>query len=219
MIITISRQFGAGGSAVAQMVADGLGWTLVDNDLVDRVAARVGMERDEVAEREERAPGFIERLARTLATSVPEFVVPEESALPDPTEEQLVRVTEMVVAEAAAGGRVVMVGRAAPAVLASHPAALHIRVVAPRRTRIDRASSRLRVDPGRAEDLLEKTDANRERYHRQHYGRDWSDPVNYHMTLNTEALGLMGTANVIIARAEAQWGDFTRNPPRSPEIP
>jgi cytidylate kinase len=205
MIITISREFAAGGSEIARLVADRLGWTLVDNQVIDEVAARAGLTRDEVAEREERAPGFVERLARTLATSVPEFVVPEGSALPDSTEEMLVRITERVVAELAAGGRVVMVGRAAPAVLASHPAALHVRVVAPRAVRIERAMARLGLDRKQAEKLLDETDANRARYHRQYYGRDWVDPINYHLTLNSSALGLEGSADVIVSRAKMVW--------------
>ena len=41
-VITISRMFGSGGSEVAAHVADALGWTLLDNALVERVAARLG---------------------------------------------------------------------------------------------------------------------------------------------------------------------------------
>ena len=43
MIITISREYGAGGSAVARRVADALGWRVVDNELIDRVATRAGL--------------------------------------------------------------------------------------------------------------------------------------------------------------------------------
>jgi hypothetical protein len=35
------------------------------------------------------------------------------------------------------------------------------------------------------------------------FGRDWSDPVNYHMVLNTELLGCEGAADLVIARARA----------------
>lgn len=205
MIITISRQFAAGGSEIARLVARRLGWSVVDNQLVDEVAIRAGLTRDEVAEREERAPGFVERLARTLATSVPEFVVPDGSPLPDLTEANLVRITERVVEDLAAAGRVVMVGRAAAAVLASRPEALHARVVAPRAVRIEHAIERLGLDPKQAEKVLDETDQNRARYHRQYYGRDWLDPVNYHVTLNTHALGFEGTVEVIVARARAMW--------------
>ena len=64
MIITISRQFGAGGSEIARRVAGALGWRVVDNELIGRVAKGAGLPPEEVAQREERAPSFIERLAR-----------------------------------------------------------------------------------------------------------------------------------------------------------
>ena len=56
MLITISRQYGAGGSTTARVLADKLSWAVVDNELVDRVAARAGLTRAEVAEQEEKAP-------------------------------------------------------------------------------------------------------------------------------------------------------------------
>ncbi|HEX9895594.1 MAG TPA: cytidylate kinase-like family protein, partial [Gemmatimonadales bacterium] len=151
MIITISRQLGAGGAEVARQVAKRLGWSLVDNQLIDEVAARAGVAPEEVAEHDETAPGFIERLARTLASSMPEFVAPEGGTLPDTTEERLVKVTEKVVADLASQGRVVLVGRAAPAVLATHPQALHVKVVAPREYRIARVLERNGVEMKQAE--------------------------------------------------------------------
>lgn len=57
MLITISRQYGAGGSEVARLVAMELGWSVVDNDIVDRVAARAGLAPEVVARQDERIPG------------------------------------------------------------------------------------------------------------------------------------------------------------------
>ena len=78
MIVTISRQFGAGGSEVARRVAAGLGWKLVDNDLIDRVAQQAGLPREEVARQEERAPGYLERLIRDMLLFARGDVVPVE---------------------------------------------------------------------------------------------------------------------------------------------
>jgi hypothetical protein len=39
LIITLSRQFGAGGAEVAKRVADRLQWRVADNEFVERVAA------------------------------------------------------------------------------------------------------------------------------------------------------------------------------------
>jgi cytidylate kinase len=201
MIITISRQYAAGGSEVARRVAEALDYTLVDNQLIDEVATRAGMTREEVAEREERAPGFIDRLTHTLAASMPEFIAPEGGTLPDLTEERLVRITETVVAEVAARGRVVLVGRAAPAVLGRRDDAIHVRVVAPVAARIRRAMERLGVGADEARKQLVETDHNRARYHKQYYRKDWDDAANYDVVVNTDRLGIEGAVAVIVETA------------------
>jgi len=197
MIITISRQFAAGGSEVAKRVAEALDWTLVDNQVVDEVARRAGLPREEVAEREERAPSFIERLTRALAISAPEFVNPE-SALSNLTEEQVVPITEKVVAEAAARGNCILVGRAAPAVLGLRNDTLHVKVVAPIGDRVKRAMERLGLEAKEGERRVLEADANRGRYHRQYYHRDWNDAVNYDLVVNTGRLGIEGAVGVIL---------------------
>jgi len=203
MVITISRQYGAGGSDVARRVAGALGWSVIDNELVERVAERAGIPAAEVAERDERAPGFVERLTRTLAAATPDLFPPPGGTVADLDEATLVRITEGVVGEMAVKGRVVLVGRAAPAVLAQQEDALHVKLVAPRPFRIHAASQRLGMDPAEVVKIVDDTDAMRARYHREYYHRDWADPLNYHMVLNTGALGLAGAAAAIVARARA----------------
>ena len=205
MLITISRQFGAGGSEVAARVARALDWRLVDNELVERVAARAGLAPEDVADREERVSTFIERLARTLVAATPELAVPPDAGgtASSLSEDDLVRVTELVVEEVAAEGRVVLVGRAAPAVLARERDAIHVKIVAPPEWRVRAAAERLGVSLEDAGKVTEETDKMRARYHRQHYQRDWSDPTLYHLMLNTAALGLDGAAEVVVARARA----------------
>jgi len=201
MLITISRQYGAGGSEVARLVADRLGWTVVDNEIVDRVARRAGLTPEVVAEQDERVPGFVERLARALAASSQEFAVPEIGVAVRAAEPNLVRLTEMVVKEIAAEGRAVLVGRAAPAVLGREGDAVHVKLVAAPEFRIATAMQGEGLDRRTAERVLHDTDAQRRRYHREHYGRDWDDPVHYHMMLNTGLLGMDGAAELIIAAA------------------
>lgn len=205
MIVTVSRQIGAGGSEIASRVAAALQFRLVDNELIDRVALQAGLSRTQVANREERAPGFLERLVRALSRSVPELQSAPADRPPEPEEKTLVAATEKVVAELAAEGRVVLVGRAAPAVLSGTLDALHVKIVAPVPFRIARIREVDRVDEREAERRLRESDANRARYHRHHYGRDWSDPANYHMVLNTGSLGVDGATDLIVVRAKAIW--------------
>ncbi len=207
MVITISRQYGAGGSDVAGRVARALGWAVVDNELVEQVAARAGISPELVAEREERAPSFVERLTRTLAAATPELFPPPGGTVAEFDEAALVRITESVVGEMATRGRLVLVGRAAPAVLDQQKDALHVKLVAPREFRIHAASVRLGMDPSEAARIVDESDAMRARYHREYYGRDWAEPVNYHMILNTGLLGMAGAAEVVVGWARGVgWG-------------
>lgn len=201
MIVTISREYGAGGSEVAQRVAETLGWRLVDNEVVDEVAAEAGLPPEEVAQKEERAPGFLERLTRALARATPELFPRPPDRVPEPEEATIVRVTERVVEKLAEGDHVVVVGRAAPAVLSQRDA-LHVKLVAPKPARIRRTMARLPAGEEEAIRVLEETDAARARYHKRYYGRDWNDATNYHMVLNTDALGLEGTAQLIVSRIQ-----------------
>jgi cytidylate kinase len=207
MLITISRQYGAGGGEVARRVAGTLGWHLVDNEVVERVAALAGLPREDVAEQEERVPTFVERLAWTLVAATPELFPPPVAggSVPRMQEADLVRITERVVAEMAAEGRVVLVGRAASAVLAGEHDALHVMLVAPRQDRIRTAAARLGVAPEKAASIVDDTDKNRARYHKEYYHCDWHDPSNYHMVLNTSALGLEGATGVVVASAREVW--------------
>ena len=201
-VITITRQYASGGSEVARLVAGALGWTVIDNEFVDQVAERAGLPVAEVAQLEERAPGLLERLARTLAVASPEMFLASAAAPPvERDEATIVQVTERVIAEAAAHGRIVLVGRGAQAVLARRPDALHVYVVASKPWRMQLAVERLGVDPARAEQVVDETDRQRDQYVKTYYKRQRHDFVNYDLVVNSERLGLDGAAAVVVSEA------------------
>ena len=198
MLITISREYGAGGSQLARLVAGRLNWRLVDNQLVDEIAARAGMTPQEVRDKEERGPTFVERVTRALMVATPELLTPGSVELPEAEEARLVHVTQQVVAEAAVD-HAVMVGRAASAVVGRRADALHVKLVASVPHRIGVVAARYDIAPEEAEKRVRDTDAHRARYHRQYYNRDWADPHNYHLVLNSEWLGLPRCASIVVA--------------------
>ena len=207
--VTVSRQFGAGGSEVARRVAAQLGWTVVDNEFIGAVAARAGVPVEAVAAHEERVPSLMARLALALAVSSPEMFVPLAATGGEPDEATLVAVTERVIREAAAGGHVVLVGRGAQALLAT-PAereALHVYVTAPRAVRVGVVAQRLGVPEVEAARTVDTTDADRDRYVQRNYHRHRADAANYHLVVNTAFLGYDGAADLVVAAARRLgWG-------------
>ncbi|HKV72517.1 MAG TPA: cytidylate kinase-like family protein [Gemmatimonadales bacterium] len=210
-LITITRQYAAGGSEVAKQISTLLGWTVIDNEFVDEVARRAGLPPDEVAQKEERAPGLLTRIARNLAAASPEIsagTTAGTTALPDAEAEEatIVKITERVIAEAAAHGRAVLVGRGAQAVLARRPNALHVYLVGPKAWRMEMAVEHLGVERGDVERVLDEVDRDRDRYVKSHYGRARHDATNYDLVLNTQRLGFKGAAAVVVAEARRrEW--------------
>ena len=206
-VITITRQYGSGGSEVARRVAAQLGWEVIDNEFVESVARRAGLPRDEVAQLDERAPGLLERVARTLAAASPELFLAGGAPSAEHDEAAIVKMSERVITEAAAHGRIVLVGRGAQAVLAKGPDALHVYVVASKAFRGKLAIERLGAPAAGIEKQLDEIDRRRDQYVRTHYGRIRDDVVNYDLVVNTERLGFDGAAGLVVAEARRRgWG-------------
>jgi CMP/dCMP kinase len=205
-IITVSRLYGSGGSEVAARVARELGWSLLDNGVVDQVAARLGITPAQVAAREERVPSLVERITDALTMSSQEWITPMTAARRPPTDEQLIDVTHHVLDEAVAAGPVVVVGRGAQALLAERADALHVFCHAPRTVLIARAMEREHVGPEEAARMVDETNARREAWVHRYFDRTWKAPENYHLSLNTGWLGLDGAADVIVFTARARFG-------------
>ena len=206
-IITVSRMYGSGGSEVAERVAAALGWTLLDNALVDAVAVQLGASRAEVAAHEERVPSLAARLADALTLGSAELLTQVADTTPAFTEGRLLDVTLRVISEAATQGPVVVVGRGAQAMLAERADAVHVFCCATRAALVARAGARLGVDEKRAARTVDETNRHREQYVRRHWDRAWSAPENYHLCVNTELLGVDGAAALVVRVARERFGE------------
>ena len=204
-IITISRLYGSGGSEVARLVAEDLGWALLDNAVVDAVAERIGVTPAEVASREERLPSMVERLASAMALSSQEWISPMTDARLPPSDERLLEVTKRVVEEAVARGPLVVVGRGAQSMLAARSDTLHVFCYAPRPALIARAIAREKLSPEEAAKLVDGTNKHREEWVRKHWSRSWRAHENYHISLDTEWFGIRGTAELVIKIARQRF--------------
>ena len=204
-IVTISRQYGSGGSEVAERVARALGWRLYDNAVVEEVAQRLRMTPAEVSAREERVPSLAERLTSAMSLGTPEYV-PVISAVPAPPfEDRIVEVTRQIVQRAIAEGPLVVVGRGAQAMLAERRDALHVFCYAPRDALVQRVADRERLSPADAERLVADRNSQREQYVKRHWQRSWLAHEHYHACVNTAWLGIEGAAEVVIRLARDRF--------------
>lgn len=204
-IITVSRLYGSGGSEVAARVAHALGWSLLDNGVVDQVAARLGITPAQVAAREERVPSIVQRLSDALTLGSQEWITPMTAGKRPPTDEQFIDVTKHVVEEAIASGPLVIVGRGAQAILAERSDALHVFCHAPRAALISRVMERDRIGADEAARTVDQTNARREAWVKRYWDRSWLRPENYHLSINTGWLGVEGAADIVVFAARARF--------------
>ena len=205
-IVTISRQYGSGGSEVAERVAHALGWQLYDNAVVDEVAVRLGISAAEVSAREERLPSLAERLASAISRSAPEMMQTVGDAALSPSEERIVEVTGRVMQEAVQAGSAVIVGRGAQCLLATRSDAIHVFCYAPLEALAAYAVTNLGVKQDEARKTVTEMNARRGEYVKRHWKREWLDVSNYHLCVNTAWLGLDGAAELVTRVARERFG-------------
>lgn len=197
-LVTISRQFGSGGSAVAARVADRLGWQLLDDAIVDAIATQMGVSPDTVRAFDERQLPLIARLADALALGAPEVLPPSAGAEVLSPDERIVETTRRVMEAAVFQGPVVVVGRGAQVVLGQRADAVHVFCCAPREALARRVAARERISLAAAERRVEDVNHQRAALVRLHYGHTWGAPELYHLCVNTEWLGVDGAADLVV---------------------
>jgi cytidylate kinase len=205
-VVTIAREFGAGGSRVATMLAERLGAEVIDRRLVAEVARRLGLTPDQVAANDEHVRGVVDRLVLTFAwfgeTYGAGYGPPYGDPLADP--QQAVRLlTEEVIRETARGDNAIIVGRGGAFVLADRPDVLHVFLRSAEPIRIREIMARFALAEEEARRRLHQTDADRAAYMRQHYGAEWRDPRHYDLVLDTGRLGYRRAAETILAALHA----------------
>jgi len=190
---------------VAAKVAEKLGWPLLDNEIVEEVAQRLGITVAEVSAREERVASAEERLATTLAMTTGEFVIPGAEILTSPSEEQMLEVTQRVITDAVAKGPTVLVGRGAQMQLAQRADTVHAFCYAPRSSLVVRVMARHKCGTAEAEKITDEMNRNREEYVKKHWKRSWTSHSNYHICVNTDWLGIEGAAELIASLARGRF--------------
>lgn len=211
-VVTISRQFGAGGETVGQLVATKIKADLLDKQIVTEVARRSQLPRDEVEAQTEQPGTFLNRLLLALGSANFESSVPSEVAAWTPPyndpafdpRRAVLELTQQVVKEAARGGNVVIIGHGAGYLLHDLEGALHVFLQAPLEARTKNVMESFKLSEDEARKRIKHTDENRAAYIRQIYGHDWNHPSHYHLVLDTARLGYEGAANVIVAATAAR---------------
>jgi cytidylate kinase len=183
--ITLSREVGARGAGVARELGALLGWSVYDNELLQRVAEELNVNVNRLQELDERPGSWLRETVEAFAAAAP---VSELAYF-----RRLLR----VVLSLGAQGECIILGRGAGFILP--PATtLRVRLCAPLEDRIAHMSRELKVSRDEAARYVVGHDRDRTRFLRDHFRRDPADPLNFDLVLNTSRFSVPGCAALIV---------------------
>ncbi|SPE51128.1 hypothetical protein SBV1_1290009 [Verrucomicrobia bacterium] len=199
--LLISREKGAGGHALAQLVGSRLGWQVFDNELVDEIAKRANVRRQLIESLDERDQSTIQAIIDQLL-----------DGQQIDTSGYLVRLKQIVLTLGHQGD-VIIVGRGARYILPSQ-FGLSVRMVAPIEARVQRVADKagLSLDAARVE--VERVDRERAKSARRQFGQNVADPLNHDLTINTGEMNIEAAAEVVVTALQRKLGVQIRSTSR-----
>lgn len=181
-VITIEREYGCGGGAIAAQLAQRLGWSVWDKRLTEEIARLANVEPSAVRRCDERMDSRLYRLAKTFWRGSHE----RSSQVAGQVFDTDVMMTMMaqISTKIAKEGNAVVVGRGSPFFLRDHPDAFHVFLYAPRAEKVrrligDGSSSK------EAEEMVDLVDRERMAYVKHYFNADWPTRSLYHVMINT----------------------------------
>jgi Cytidylate kinase-like family len=190
--IAISRETGANGGALAQRVASLLEWKVLDRELLDYMAERYNLSHTSLEFVDETVASWFHEI---FGKWLDEGLVSQA--------EYVHRLGRMVLL-AAQGENTVFVGRGVQFILPNQ-AGLAVRIIAPKRQRVEHIMQRRACDHHEAEKYVDETDRGREQYVQRYFHRDTTDPHLYAMVLNLEFMSPEDAANVIVTECRRRF--------------
>jgi cytidylate kinase len=181
-VITIEREYGSGGGAIAAQLAKHLGWNLWDKRLTEEIARMANVDQSAVRRCDERIDSRFYRLAKTFWRGSHERSAHLGTQVFDT--DCMMAMMEEIAVKIGQEGSAVVVGRGAPYFLREHPDAFHVFLYAPR------AEKRRRLvadglSESEAEERVDTIDRERIAFVKHYFNADWPTRSLYHVMINT----------------------------------
>ncbi len=186
IIISISREFGSGGHAIADQIAKEMELPLYDRSILDHIADEKGIDK-EYLEKFDESPKIplVSRRVRGHSNSMEENLAEMQF--------------EYLKKKADAGESFVVVGRCAETILKDQQGLVSIFILADRCDKISRTEQRYQLSEKEAVAKINRHDRKRKYYHNRYSQYRWGDSRSYDLCVNSSRLGIRGTAKMLMS--------------------
>ena len=188
-VITISRQFGAGGITLGKMIAETLGYTFADRAILERVAKEANVSTEWVESFEKEAGSKLSRFVSSMVSKKwVDRVLGDERGYLD--EKIYLDYLVLIIAQFADEGDVVILGRGSQYILNDHPDAYHILLVEEFEKRVKFMMDRYDMSEKKAARTVKNEDLRRANLYKRLGKSDYESPQLYHNVINMGRLSL-----------------------------
>jgi cytidylate kinase len=193
-VVTITREYGSGGSEIGRKVANLLGFELLDRKLIEQVAVMGNIDFASAEQLDGKSGAWWEKLLSGFRHGGSALYLGDSPEI-EIDNDTLQGLTARIITTAGNAGNCVIVGRSSQCVLRQVRRALHVLVYAPLPEKLDRMKQRHPHERDLV-GLLHQIDTERTHYANTYYGCDSSNRQFYHVCLNS-TIGLDTCAELI----------------------
>jgi cytidylate kinase len=208
-VISITRSLASGDKDIGRIVADELGFSFLDNEIIQLAAEKVGVTPEEV-DRAEHTKPLLARIHEALGS--PSLSISTTHPMESMSQQQLISpppsvasrgLIQKIIYEVAEKGNVVIAAHAAGFHLAGMEGLLRVFVTASTNVRVERLRQLTKLNTQDAKRAIEKDDKGREAYLRRFYNIRQELPTHYDLVINTDMVSSSVTANLIVTAARS----------------
>lgn len=194
-VITIARGFGSGGKQIATKLSKELGIPCYDRQLLSMASEQSGIDESLFVEVNEKLRGSY---MTKILTKVPYSTVVEAHEKEFVSDMNLYNIQAQIISELAKTESCIIVGKCADYVLRHRDNVVSIYIEAPRKECVESIMEKMYVSKARAQQMIKKTDKYRAGYYKYYTGgHEWTNPINYDLTLNSARVGRDKCVDVI----------------------
>ena len=182
-VITVSREYGSGGRYVGRLIADKLGIKFYDKDLIIKLAEETGLSEEYIEKNEEQKDllSFLNNGFYSWLTYADELFIKESELIKELAEKE----------------SCVIIGRCADFILKDNKNILKVFISGTMKDKIKRATEIYGINEKEAEKEINRINKLRANHYKYYTEKDWNNPSNYDICINSDSLGVENVAELI----------------------
>lgn len=183
VIITVSREYGSGGRYIGKLIADTLGIKFYDKDFIEEIAKETGLS-EEYIENNEQKRNSLAGLNNGYYSGL------------NNADELFIKESELI-KKVADQESCVIIGRCADFILQDRKNVIKVFVYSNMEDRVKRATEIYGLNRTKAEKEIRRIDKLRANHYKYYTEKDWHNPTNYDICINSDTLGVDKSAELI----------------------